>query len=110
MGLLNMFGDRDDHRTFNYHPMYYDEEAEKRRQMFGKVDGRDKADASDEASSDGEKKSGYTPGGYLRGAFRNGNYERRRSSGGKARAYLNIIGLLLVAAILIYLTKFFSIL
>jgi len=106
MGLLNMFGDRDEHRTFNYHPMYYDEDAERRRQIFGKVDGRDKGDTAKAT----EEKGGYTPGNYLRGAFRDGHYTKRRSSGGKARAWLNIIGLLLVAVILIYFTKFFSIL
>ena len=32
------------HRVFNYKPRYYDPEEEKRRQMFGEVDGsNDKA-------------------------------------------------------------------
>ena len=38
MGLFNFFGDNE-HRVFNYKPMYYDKDAEERKRKFGAVDG-----------------------------------------------------------------------
>ena len=38
MGLFSFFGDGE-HRVFDYKPIYYDKEAEERRQKFGRVDG-----------------------------------------------------------------------
>ncbi len=99
MAIFNWFGEQE-HRTFNYHPMYYDEDEEKRRQMFGKVDG------SDEKGKDGSKKS-YTPGNYLRGAFRDGNYSKKRAAGGKIQNFAGIIGLVLIALMLIFFTKLY---
>ena len=46
------------HRVFNYKPRYYDPEEEKRRQMFGDVDG-----TNEKARENGE----YVPGSSLRG-------------------------------------------
>lgn len=99
MGFFNFPGQQD-HRTFNYTPIYYDKEEEERRRVFGKVDG----------SLDKEKeKKKYVPGSYVKGAFRDGNYERRRGSG-KAQTIIGLIGLILLIVILIYFTKFFSLL
>lgn len=99
MGLFNFPGQQD-HRTFNYRPIYYDKEEEERKQMFGKVDG----------SLEKEKKEGkYVPGSYIKGSLRNGNYEKRRSSG-KFQTIIGIVGLILLFVILIYFTKFFSLL
>lgn len=99
MGFFNFPGQQD-HRTFNYRPIYYDKDEEERRKVFGKVDGR----------LEKEKKEGnYVPGSYLKGSLRDGNYETRKSAG-KAQGIIGVIGLVLLIAILIYFTKFFSIL
>lgn len=99
MARFGMFGDQE-HRVFNYKPIYYDQEAEERRRMFGKVDG----------SEEKEKEKGeYVPGSYIQGAFRNGHYARRRGTG-KAQSIIGLVGLLLVILVLVYFTKFFSIL
>ncbi|MBO4760954.1 MAG: hypothetical protein J5520_04315 [Bacteroidales bacterium] len=99
MAGFGWFGDQE-HRVFNYKPIYYDEEKEKRRQMFGKVDG----------SAEREQESGeHAPGSYIQGAFRNGNYARRRTAS-KTQSIIGIVGLLLVAAILIYFAKFYALL
>lgn len=99
MAGFGWFGDQD-HRVFNYKPIYYDEEKEKRKQMFGDVDGSKDKEA---------KEKGYTPGVYLHGAFRNGNFEKRRSAN-KAQSIIGIIGLALFAVVLIFITKFYSLL
>lgn len=100
MGFFNFPGQQD-HRTFNYRPIYYDKDEEERRKVFGKVDGR----------LEKEKKEGkYVPGSYLKGSLRDGNYETRKSAAGKAQGIIGVIGLVLLIAILIYFTKFFSIL
>ncbi len=100
MGFFTFPGEQE-HRTFNYKPVYYDKEEERRKQMFGKVDG----------SLDKEKEKGeYTPGSYIRGSFREGNYARRRTTATKAQRIIGIVGLILLAVILIYFTKFYSLL
>ena len=93
---FGFFG-KEEHRVFNYKPRYYDEEAEKRRQMFGEVDGS-------------LQKEGYIPGSSIRGAFRNGNYQRTRSSMGKIHGIISAITMLLIVAVLIYIAKFFELL
>lgn len=99
MAKFGWFGDQE-HRVFNYKPIYYDQEEEKRRQMFGQVDG----------TEDKERNSGsYTPGASIRGAFRDGAYVKRRSSS-KAHAIVGLVGLVLVVIVLIYISKFYSLL
>lgn len=100
MGLFNFFGDNE-HRVFNYKPIYYDPEEEKRRQMFGAVDG----------TMDKEKKEGtYVPGSYIKGSLRDGAYSRTRSHMGKTRGIIGIITLLLIVAVLYFIAKFYSML
>ena len=45
----------------------------------------------------------------IQGAFRNGNYTRRRGST-KAQTYIGIVGLILVLIVLIYISKFYALL
>lgn len=100
MGLFNFFGDQE-HKVFDYKPIYYDKEAEERRQKFGRVDG----------TLDKEKeKGGYAPGSYIKGAFRDGGYQRTRSSSTKAQNIIGIVGLILVAVVLVYIVKIYMLL
>lgn len=96
---FSWFGEQE-HRVFNYKPIYYDPEKEERKRIFGQVDG----------SADEDKEKGtYVPGASIRGSFRNGNYARRRGTS-RAQGIIGIIGLILVAVILIYIVKFYSLL
>ena len=98
MGFFNMFGDNE-HRVFNYKPIYYDPEEEKRKKMFGAVDG----------SIDKEKKEGtYVPGSYLKGAFRDG--PRTRTPMKKVQTIIGIISMILVFIVLYYVAKFYGML
>lgn len=100
MGLFNFFGDGE-HRVFNYKPIYYDPEEEKRKQMFGAVDG----------TVEKEKKEGtYVPGSYIKGSLRDGNYSRTRSHMSKTRSVIGIITLLLIVAVLWFIAKFYAML
>ena len=100
MGFFTFPGEQE-HRRFNYKPIYYDKEEEERRQKFGKVD----------VTFEKEKESGeYKPGSYIRGSLREGNYARRNTVSTKAQRIIGIVGLILLAVILIYFTKFYSIL
>ena len=97
---FGFFGEQE-HRVFNYKPRYYDPEKEARKAMFGDVDG----------TADKERKEGkYVPGSSIRGAFRDGNYKRTRGSGNRMQAIIGIITLLLIVAVLVYITKFYSLL
>ncbi|MBO4743685.1 MAG: hypothetical protein J5533_08640 [Bacteroidales bacterium] len=100
MGLFNFFGDQE-HRVFNYKPIYYDPEEEKRKQMFGAVDG----------TIEKEKEKGtYVPGSYIKGSMRDGNYARRRSVMGKTNTIIGIITMLLIVAVLWFIAKFYQML
>jgi len=97
---FGFFGDQE-HRVFNYKPRYYDAEAEKRKQMFGDVDGSNEA-----AREDGT----YVPGSSLRGAFRNGHYQKTRSSATRTQGIITLVTLLLIVGVLIFIAKFWSLL
>ena len=97
---FGFFGDQE-HRVFNYKPRYYDPEEEKRREMFGDVDG-----TNEKAKEKGE----YVPGQHLRGAFRDGNYKRTRGAANRVQNIIGLVTLLLIAVVLVYITKFYSLL
>ena len=98
MGLFNFFGENE-HRVFNYKPIYYDPEEEERKRRFGAVDG----------TMEREKKEGtYVPGSYIRGSFRAG--ARTRTPMRRAQTIIGIISLLLIVGILLYIAKFYSML
>ena len=100
MGLFNFFGD-DEHRVFNYKPIYYDKKEDERRKMFGHVDG----------SLDKQKEKGeYVPGSYIKGAFREGGYQKTSSSFKSVHRLIGIVTLLLVFVVLYYIAKFYSLL
>ena len=100
MGMFSFFGDNE-HRVFNYKPIYYDPEEEKRKQMFGAVDG----------TLEKEKEMGtYVPGSYIKGSLRDGAYSRRRGTMGKTRTIIGIITMLLIFAVLYFIAKFYSML
>ncbi len=103
MAIFNFgfFGNQE-HRVFNYKPRYYDPEEEERRRMFGDVDG-----SNEKAKAEGK----YVPGSSIRGAWRDGNYQRsQHTRGSAARTIIGMITLLLIAAVLIFITKFYSLL
>ena len=52
----------------------------------------------------------YVPGSSIRGAWRDGNYKRTRSNQTRTQAIIGIITLLLIALVLIYVTKIYGLL
>ena len=52
----------------------------------------------------------YIPGSSLRGAFRNGNYQKTRSTMGTVHTVITLITAVLVIAVLIYMARFFEML
>lgn len=100
MGFFNLFGDSQ-HRVFSYKPRYYDPEEDERRRRFGAVDG----------SLEKEKQQGnYSPGSYIKGSWRDGNYQRTRSHMKKTQTIIGIISLILIFAVLYFIAKFYSLL
>ena len=95
MASFGWFGDSE-HRVFDYKPIYYDKEKDELKQKFGKVDG-----------SMEHKNAPYVPGAYLSGAFREG--PKRRGSN-RAQKVITIVGLILLVLVMIYITKFYSLL
>ena len=100
MGLFNFFGDNE-HRVFNYKPIYYDKEKDELKRRFGAVDG----------SADKEKEAGtYVPGSYIKGSMRDGNYQTTRTHMKKAQTIIGIVTMVLVFAVLYLVAKFYSLL
>ena len=100
MGMFNWFGEQE-HNTFDYKPIYYDKEKEELKKKFGKVDG---------SLGKGDEKTPYVPGSYLKGSFRDGNYQKSVRAGNKAQNIIGLVGLLLVFIVILYIVKFFTIL
>ncbi|MBO5563724.1 MAG: hypothetical protein IJ701_05680 [Bacteroidales bacterium] len=97
---FGFFGNQE-HRVFNYRPRYYDPEEEERKRMFGEVDG-----TNEKARKEGR----YVPGSSIRGAWRDGNYQRTRVTRSRTQTIISIVTLLLIAVVLVYITKFYSLL
>ena len=97
---FGFFGSQE-HRVFNYKPRYYDPEEEERKRMFGDVDG-----TNEKAKEEGK----YVPGSSIRGAWRDGNYKRTRSTQTRTQVIIGLVTMLLIAAVLIYITKFYALL
>ena len=84
---FSFFG-TNEHRVFNYRPRYFDEEKEERRKKFGDVD-------------NSAKEEKYVPGSYIKGSFRDGNYQRQKGES-KAQKYMGMVALIL-AFVVVYL-------
>ena len=102
MAIFNFgfFGNQE-HRVFNYKPRYYDPEEEERRRLFGDVDG-----TNEKAKEEGK----YVPGSSIRGAWRDGNYKRTRATASRTQTIIGLVTLLLIALVLIYITKIYALL
>lgn len=104
MGLFNFFGDHE-HKVFDYKPIYYDKEKEERKRLFGDVDG-----SREKEMEEAKEKGTYVPGSYIKGALRDGNYQRTRSSSTKAQNIIGLVGLVLIFVVLFYIAKFYQLL
>ena len=93
MAFFNFFG-QSEHKVFDHKPIYYDEEKERRKKIFGKVDGSDKKDA-------------YVPGSYIRGSLREGNYQNTRTPMKTVQAIIGIVSLLLIAGIVYFFLQLY---
>lgn len=97
--MFSFFGDQE-HKVFDYKPIYYDKKKDEIKQKFASVDG-----------SAGKKEEGtYVPGSYIKGSLRDGNYQKTRQSGNKAQSIIGIVGLLLIFTVLIFIAKFYTLL
>ncbi len=100
MGLFNFFGENE-HRVFNYRPIYYNREEEERKRKFGAVDGK----------LDKDKKEGaYVPGSYIKGSLRDGHYQRTRAHMKRTQTIIGIVTMILICAVLFFIAKFYSLL
>lgn len=96
MGFFNFgFFGTPAHRVFNYKPRYYDVEKEALKEKFGHVDGT--------------KEKEYTPGSYIRGGLRDGNYQKNAAPS-KLQKILGMISMILVFVMLFLFAKNFQVL
>ncbi len=92
MGFNFGFFGTPEHRVFNYRPRYYDVEKDELKQKFGNVDG--------------SKEKEYTPGSYIKGSLRDGNYQRQSGSS-TAQKVIGAVALILAFAIMILIAKYY---
>lgn len=90
----SFFGTREC-RKFNYRPRYYDPEKERRKEIFGAVDGS-------------YEKEEHRPGDYIRRNMRSASSRRDLTTG--AQRLIGWIGMILFVIVLIYIVKFYAIL
>ena len=91
---FSFFG-KQEHRVFNYKPIYFNQEKEERRQMFGQVDG-----------TDDKKKENYTPGSLIAGSFRDGHYQRMRQVN-KGQKIIGMLTMILLFIVIILIAKYY---
>ena len=92
MAFFNFFGEGE-HRVLKYKPMYYDPDAPETKDADGKVS---------------RKKGAYVPGAYIKESMGEGPV--RKSHMSRVSKLIGIFSLLLIAAILFYIAKFYSLL
>ena len=96
MGFNFSFFGTQEHRVFNYRPRYYDPEKEALKEKFGHVDGTKSGDR-------------YSPGTYIKGSFRGGNYQKTKVSN-RNQLIIGLVGLVLFFVALVFVAKIFSLL
>ena len=95
MKFNSSFFGTQEHRKFNYIPRYYDPEKERRKEIFGHVDGT-------------YEKEDKKPGDYIR---RNMRQERaRKDVTTSAQKIIGLVGMVLFLVVLIYIAKFYQML
>ena len=97
MAFFNFFGEGE-HRVFRYKPRYYNEDKQNLSERFGNDE--------KEAEKEGE---GYVPGSIIKQNMADGGPERK-SHMPAINKYLGIASLLLIAVILYYIAKYFTLL
>ena len=98
MGFSFKFFGTQEVRKFSYKPRFYDPEKEERRKRYARY-GRPE-DAQDEA---------YTPGKYIKGSLRDGNYSRTEEVG-KNQKIIGVVTTILLFAVIFLIYKYFPIL
>ena len=94
---FNFFGTQEVHK-FSYKPRFYDPEKEERRKRYARYGKQE--DAEEEA---------YTPGKYVKGSLRDGNYSRTEEVG-KNQKIIGVITTILLFAVIYLIYKYFPIL
>lgn len=92
MGFNFGFFGTPEHRVFNYKPRYYDPEKEMLKEKFGKVDGS------------AEKE--YAPGSYIKGSFRDGNYQKTRGAS-RTQKIIGAVSLILLFVVIYLIAKYY---
>lgn len=97
MAFFNFFGEGE-HRVFHYRPRYYDPEEQERKRKFGDKD----AETGDNTGK------GYVPGSIIKKSQAEG--PDMKSHMPMINKYLGILSLILIAVILFYIAKYFTLL
>ena len=78
---FNLFSAPQDHRVFNYRPVYYDPEKERFKERLKKVSAERDIKALEEGKPHKADKD-YVPGSIIQGSLRDGAYYPTKSEGG----------------------------
>lgn len=95
---FNFFGTQEI-RRFNYRPRFYDPEKEERIKKFGDHKARAK---------EGESSS-YTPGSYVKGSLRDGNYSKTHDVS-RNQKLLGMVTTILLFTVIYLIYKYFPLL
>lgn len=90
----SFFGTQE-HRKFKYTPRFYDPEKERRKEIFGHVDGT-------------FEKEDRKPGDYIRRNMRSNRPKVDATT--KAQKYIGLVGMILFVVVLLYIVKFYAML
>lgn len=102
-----MFSTPQHHRVFNYQPVFYDPEKERRKEKLKKVAAERELKEIEEGKIP-EPDKDYVPGSLIYGSLRDGAYQKTKSEG-NALVRLAKYAMFVALAVLLYLfAKYFA--
>lgn len=104
---FNLFSTPQHHRVFNYQPVFYDPEKERRKEKLKKVAAERELKEIEEGKIP-EPDKDYVPGSLIYGSLRDGAYQKTKSEG-NALVRLAKYAMFVALAVLLYLfAKYFA--
>lgn len=104
---FNLFSTPQHHRVFNYQPVFYDPEKERRKERLKKVAAERELKEIEEGKTP-EPDKDYVPGSLIYGSLRDGAYQKTKSEGNFMIRLAKYAMFIALACLLYFFAKYFA--
>lgn len=104
---FNLFSTPQHHRVFNYQPVFYDPEKERRKEKLKKVAAERELKEIEEGKIP-EPDKDYVPGSLIYGSLRDGAYQKTKSEGNALVRLAKYAMFVALAVLLYFFAKYFA--